>query len=107
MARRMAALMAARIAFAILSKEEGYVRQKTLEVSLSQNGYGQVFVCLKPTSNPPRTAAKESMGALMLGCLHTSCPDAIINVVQTWEAALPERRQEGAKLVGADSTRRH
>jgi len=40
MARRMAALMAARIAFAILSKEEGYVRQKTLEVSLSQNGYG-------------------------------------------------------------------
>ena len=43
------------------------------------------------------------MGALMLGSLHTSRLDIIINVVRTWEAALPVRRQRGAKLVGADS----
>ena len=44
------------------------------------------------------------MGALMLGSLHTSRLDVIINVVRTVrEAALPVRRQGGAKLVGADS----
>ena len=43
------------------------------------------------------------MGALMLGSLHTSRLDIIINVVRTWEAALPVRRQRGAKLVAADS----
>ena len=45
------------------------------------------------------------MGALMLGSLHTTRLDIIINVnvVRTWEAALPVRRQRCAKLVGADS----
>ena len=38
------------------------------------------------------------------GSLHTSRLDIIINVVRTVrEAALPVRRQRGAKLVGADS----